>query len=288
MNRSGGAGPGCIPGPTRQFGAVRNKLVPGVLLFLAAPVVGQNPFLDSSEELDLSDPNTEPDFVDSEEPPIIPDIGGLRNFLEYEYIGTFFIILGIATGLGALIGYQPKYGGKVDSVDAIETPKICILYSVVGAVIGTMVQKYGMVIGFVVFGIGGLFRFRTNLGSARKTVRVILATLIGLSCGLHLPHMGTASALFAFVLLYILDRSATYRILIKSLPHEEIPGAAAAYRELLEDAGCHILSEKKNFLKSQVSFAFKVKQTVQPDDLQLRFDDEIPENYRGSIDWDVR
>lgn len=264
---------------------MRNKLFQGALLFLAAPALGQNPFLDSSEGLELQD---QPEHVDPDDQPLIPDIGGMRNFLEYEYLGTFFIILGLATALGALIGYQPKYGGKVDSVDAVETPKICILYSVVGAVIGTMVQKYGMVIGFVIFGIGGLFRFRTNLGTARMTVRVILATLIGLSCGLHLPHMATGSAIFAFVLLYVLDRTATYRILIKSLPHEEIPGSAAAYRELLESAGCYILSEKKNFLKSQVSFAFKVKQSIQPDDLQLRFDDEIPENHRGSVDWDVR
>lgn len=264
---------------------MRNKLVPGVVLFLTGMACGQNPFLDSSEELRLSD---QPDNVDPQDPSLIPDIGGLRNFLEFEYIGTFFMVLGLATALGALIGYQPKYGAKVDSVEAVETPKICILYSVVGAVIGTMVQKYGMVIGFVIFGIGGLFRFRTNLGTPRKTVRVILATLIGLSCGLHLPHMATGSAIFAFALLYLLDRTATYRILIKSLPHEEIPGAAAAYRELLENAGCTIVSEKKNFLKNQVSFAFRVKQAVQPEDLQTRFDSEIPENFRGAVDWGVR
>ena len=128
------------------------------------------------------DPDDAPHIEeDPEKPSIIPDIGGLRNFTEWEYLGTFFIGLAFATALGALIGYQPKYGAKMTTVDSVETPKICILYSVVGAVIGAMVQKYGMVIGMVVFGIGGLFRFRTNLGTARKTVRVILATLIGLS-----------------------------------------------------------------------------------------------------------
>lgn len=270
-----------------QVSVAPQKLIQWASLLLAGSALGQNPFLDPSEELQLTDPAAEP-LVDPEDPSIIPDIGGLQKFLEFEYLGTYFTILGIATLLGALIGYQPKYGGKVDSLEAVETPKICILYSVVGAVIGTMVQKYGMVIGFVIFGIGGLFRFRTNLGTARKTVRVILATLIGLSCGLHLPHMGTGAALFAFILLYVLDRTATYRILVKGLPPEEIPSAATAYRELLESEGCHILSEKKNFLKGQVSLAFRVKQSVQPEDLDHCFDAKISEHHRGSIDWDVR
>lgn len=259
------------------------------LLLLAGPVLalGPSPFPGTGENANLEE---EPPHVppEPEEPGLIPDIGGLRNFLEFEYLGTFFIILAFATVLGAVVGYQPKYGAKVDSVDAIETPKTCILYSVVGAVIGTMVQKYGMVIGFVVFGIGGLFRFRTNLGTARKTIRVILATLIGLSCGLHLPHMGTSAALFAFALLYYLDRTAVYRILVKSLPHEDIPRAAVAYREVLEAAGCNILSEKKNFIKNQISFAFRVKSAVQPDDLEEMINEQIPERYHGAVDWDVK
>ena len=270
-----------------------NRLVPslfslGLLLFLTGSALGQPPFLDPSAGLFIADSEGEPGVVDPQNAPLIPDIGGLRGFLEFSALGTFVFILGLATALGALIGHQPKYGGKVDRVESMETPKICILYSVVGAVIGAMVQKYGMGIGFVIFGIGGLFRFRTNLNTARKTVRVILATLIGLSCGLHLPQMATGSAIFASILLYILERNATYRILIKSLPNEVIPAAAAAYREQLEKAGCYILREKKNFVKSQVSFAFRVKQSVHPDDLEHLFDDEIADHQRGVVDWNVR
>ena len=250
---------------------------------MAGSAFAQAPFAPGpSEDMDLDE---QPHVDEPVEPTFIPDIGGLPNFLEFRDLGVFFMVLALAAALGALIGHIPKYGAKGNSLESVETPKICILYSVVGAVIGAMVQKYGMVIGFVIFGIGGLFRFRSNLGTARKTVRVILATLIGLSCGLHLPHMATGSALFAFALLYMLDRTATYRILIKSLPHEDIPGAATAYRDLLESAGCLILTEKKSFIKNQVNFSFRVKQSVQPDDLEHRIDEEIPENLRGAVDW---
>ena len=103
---------------------MRDKILLPFLALLAGSAAGQNPFLDaSSEELDLDET---PDNIDPENPPFIPDIGGLRKFLEYEYLGTFFIILVLATLLGALIGYQPKYGGKVDSIEAVETPKTSV------------------------------------------------------------------------------------------------------------------------------------------------------------------
>ena len=43
-------------------------------------------------------------------------------------------------------------------------PKVYIMYAFIGAVIGVTVREFGMVIGVVVFGIGGLIRFGTAGG----------------------------------------------------------------------------------------------------------------------------
>jgi hypothetical protein len=133
-----------------------------------------------------------------------------------------------------------------DTPEEIEAPKVYITYAMIGAIIGIMVAKYGMVVGFVLFGIGGLIQFRTVLRSATLTGDVIFVTLIGLSCGLDLPHVAVLSTAFGFVLIYILDAKIIYRIDVMMLTSEIVGLAAKAYRQVLEQHGCRVLSEKKS------------------------------------------
>ena len=76
----------------------------------------------------------------------------------------------------------------IDTREEAELPKVLIMYALVGAVVGEIVLEYGMVVGFVIFGLGGLMRFRTDAASTRDTGRLIMVTLIGLIAGLNLPH----------------------------------------------------------------------------------------------------
>ena len=212
--------------------------------------------------------------------------GGWGEFADVSFLASFLLALGLATALGALIGHHPKT--SINRLEEVDAAKMCTLYSFVGAIIGTMVVKYGMVIGFVVFGIGGLFRFRSVVGTTHRTGRVILTSLIGLSCGLNLPHVAVVSAAFAYALFYLLDRAVTYQIMVKSLPNESILDASNAYKRALESAGCTLLSEKKSFLKSNFSFVFRMKSDVQPEHLEQHFEKEVPVGLRGALDWDVR
>ena len=113
-------------------------------------------------------------------------------------------------------------------------PKVYIMYAVIGSIIGILVVKYGLVVGFVLFGIGGLIRFQTILQSASVTGQVIFVTLIGLACGLDLPHVAVLATAYSFVLIYFLEARTTYRIDVRALPKERVAEAAAAYRTVLE------------------------------------------------------
>ncbi|MFQ5569924.1 MAG: hypothetical protein ACE5G0_09630 [Rhodothermales bacterium] len=212
---------------------------------------------------------------------------GWEGFMDYRFLGLSVLSLLLATVLGAVIAYHPKSQRTVESIEEVEAPKIYIMYAVVGAVIGIMVLKYGLVIGFVVFGIGGLVRFRSNLRSATKTGRVIFVTLIGLSSGLDLPHVAILATAFGFVLIYVLDARITYRIVVKGLPRARVGDAAEIYRSVLEQQGGRILSEKKNFTKLEVAFIFRAPHRVGRDDLEHLLEIEIPEEMQGSIDWET-
>ena len=212
---------------------------------------------------------------------------GWRGFADVPFLGHALLTLTLATLLGALLAYHPRRRRTEDSVAATDAPKVFVLYAVIGAVIGIMVLKYGLVVGFVVFGIGGLTRFRTDLPSAPDTGRLILITLVGLSCGLDLPHVAVLTAAFGFAVLMILDARATYHIEVKGLGASMVRPSAEAYRRVLEREGCRIVGERKSFAKEQVTFIFHAPHALQRDGLVQRLEAEVPESLRGVVDWGV-
>jgi hypothetical protein len=212
---------------------------------------------------------------------------GWAGFTDVAFLGRALLALALATLLGALLAYHPRRRRTVDSIEAADAPKVFILYAVIGAAIGIMVVKYGLVVGFVVFGIGGLTRFRTYLPNPPDTGRLILTTLVGLSCGLDLPHLAVLTSAFGFAVLMVLDARATYHIEVKGLDRTVVRPAADAYRDVLQREGCQIVGERKSFTKEQVTFIFHAPHALERDGLVQRLEAEVPESLRGVVDWEV-
>ncbi|MDH4071499.1 MAG: hypothetical protein OEV41_00175 [Gammaproteobacteria bacterium] len=212
---------------------------------------------------------------------------GWHGFSDVGFLVSATLTLLLAVILGAIIAYHPRHEQTADTLAEIEAPKVYIIYAVIGAIIGIMVVKYGLVVGFVLFGIGGLIRFRTSLRSASLTGRIIFTTLIGLSCGLNLPHVAVLATVFGYVLIYILDASVAYRLDISSLPANHIVEAAAAYRALLEQNDCRIVSEKKALGKKRVTFIFRTSKHTTHRDLQDLLETQIDGSLKGSVNWEI-
>lgn len=212
---------------------------------------------------------------------------GWQGFSDLGFLANAIGMLVLATLLAVVIGYHPRRLYAADTLEEIEAPKVYIMYAVIGAIIGMMVNRYGEVVGFVVFGIGGLIRFRTDLRSASLTGQVIFVTLIGLSCGLNLPHVAILATAFGFVLLYVLGKRVTYRIEIKGLGEELVPKSAAAYREVLQQEGFRILGEKKSLAKDKITFIFRTDFTVRREHLEDLFAKRIDHSLRGLVDWEI-
>ncbi len=225
-----------------------------------------------------------PDFL-MQEPGSLGE--GWQGFADFGFLVNALLTLSLSAMLGATIAYHPKHRQTADTLEEIEAPKAYIMYAVIGALIGIMVVKYGLVVGFVLFGIGGLFRFRTVLRSASLTGRVIYVTLIGLSCGLDLPHVAALATAFGFVLIYVLHARITYRIDVRALPSGRVGEAAAAYRGVLEQQGCRIMSEKKNPGKKSVTFIFHSARDLTRHHLEELVEAKIDASLTGSLDWEI-
>jgi hypothetical protein len=214
-------------------------------------------------------------------------VAGWSGFSDFGFLLDSVLVLTLATVLGLAIGYHPRAVRAADTLEEVEAPKVYALYAVIGAIIGLVVQKYGLVAGFVVFGIGGLIRFRTDLRSASVTGQVILVVLIGLACGLHLPHVAVLATAFGFVLIYILHARVAYRIAIEGVPADRLKASAAAYRAQIEQQGCQIINEKRSPPKQRV--VFLVRSAVP--DARRRLDELFATNIdpalQGSVDWEV-
>jgi predicted transcriptional regulator len=92
---------------------------------------------------------------------------------------------------------------------------------------------------------------------------------------------------FGYVLIYILDASVAYRIDIGSLPSDKVAEAATAYRALLEQHDCRIVSEKKDPGKKRVTFIFRTSKHGTYRDLQDLLETQIDGSLKGSVNWEI-
>ena len=107
---------------------------------------------------------------------------GWSSFADHFLLLDMVLVLLLALALGAVIAYHPSIRGRASTLEQFEQPKTLLMYAVVAAVVALIVQVQPAM-AFVIFGIGGLLRFRTEVGDAKDTGRVILVTVLGLCCG---------------------------------------------------------------------------------------------------------
>jgi hypothetical protein len=211
---------------------------------------------------------------------------GWAGFLDTKFMADSLGALALAIVLGAAIAFHPMTPRTVDTLSEADLPKVHIMYAFIGAVIGLAVREFGMVIGVVVFGIGGLLRFRTDAGSARDTGRLIVVTLSGLVAGLGLPALAVITTVVAFVLILMFDAHVSCRVKIDQLPKGRLSESADAYRAVLAAQGCRLISERKSFGKEKLEFVFRLPRTGTRERVHTALCEVAPE-LRGEVDWEV-
>ncbi len=208
---------------------------------------------------------------------------GWEAFKDWQKIGEYLIVLLGAAVLGAALAYHP-FASRRASVEELEQPKIIITYTVVGALIAVVVAPIPQM-AFAIFGIGGLMRFRTILGAAKETGRVILATVIGLLCGLQFWMAAIVGAAFAWILIYLLESRESRRLVVRGVPSETLAQTVEAYANVLRELKCSFGTPRKNPRKGQVSFILRMHRTITPELIEEACTEKVPKEFRGTPDW---
>jgi len=199
-----------------------------------------------------------------------------------QYLRCALVLLA-ATASGALMAFHPVHRDRPQTRADVEQRKTTILYSVVGAMIA-VVCSVNPSMAFVIFGIGGLMRFRTELAAPKHTGHTIMTTLIGLCWGLGLELVAALATVYFWVMVYVLERNPVVELVVGGVPVDNMGAAEAAYRTALQGADCKVAAHQKNFKKQSLTFALNLPAGATPESVSEKLA-ELPDDVRGTIDW---
>ena len=208
---------------------------------------------------------------------------GWYAFTDPEQYLHAILVLATATLSGLALAYHPVYRGRPLGMEDLEQRKTLVVYSSMGALIA-IICTVAPSMAFVIFGIGGLMRFRTNTGESKTTGHTIMGTMIGLCWGLGLQLVAVLATLYFWLMIYLLEAVRIEQLIVAGIDQGLWARAADAYREVLTQAGCRVLGQSKNFKKGQLTFTLRVPRTFTSDEVS-RAVSNVPADLRGTFDW---
>jgi hypothetical protein len=183
-----------------------------------------------------------------------------------EWANWVEVILGIllAVGLATLLAYHPRSSSKRDQVEAAEERKLLVLLGLIGAVVSALVA-IDQSMALVIFGIGGLIRFRTVVGSAHLTARAILVVVIGLAAGLSQFVTAIVVAAAAWIVIWWLHAHRAARLKVRLPLHADRQRAEAAATAALSRMHCRVQSIKQGDSGRTFTLTLQVPSAVHDD-----------------------
>ena len=208
---------------------------------------------------------------------------GWEAFLDPEQYWRYGFALVAATLSGIILAYHPIKRAQRPTMEGLELSKTLIIYTVVGALIAVVCETNPSM-AFVIFGIGGLMRFRTHMDDSKSTGHAIMGTLIGLCWGLGLQLVAVLATIYFWMMIFFLERSQIVQLDVGGVKVAKMGTATDSYRKAFADAGCTMLSCSKNFKKDQMTFIYRMPKSV-PIEQVIASVNKIDESLRGTPDW---
>ncbi len=167
----------------------------------------------------------------------------------------FLLAVMEAMVMTAILAFHPQNRRRNRSLKNWEFSRSMFLFALIGLAVGFLVIHHGVLIGFVVFGLGGLFRFRMENLAISETAQMISVALIGLAVGLDLPVMALLLTIAAAAVLAIFSRKSPIELEIKFDAASNLPEKLSMLTDGLQAAGFATLSVTKSKFKPVVELA---------------------------------
>jgi len=206
------------------------------------------------------------------------------NFNELLEFGLAFVEI-IAITL--LVSFHPSSLAARETKSDYDRPRVFFIYALIGMTVGFLVLHHGYVIGFVIFGMGGLLRFRGDSTSTADTTRLILATLLGLCIGLNLPAIALFATLTGWIGVYIFALHPKLQLEVRFNEKKNIQQSTDSLVAVLQERGFKTLGYSKSKFKPNVEFVLE-GQRGDPRAALMREMNEIQAGKLAPVaDWHV-
>ena len=163
--------------------------------------------------------------------------GGWGQVYNLAELTAFAIDVLLALFLAAAIALHPvRRAARSKTIDFV-MPRLFAFYALIGMAVGFLVDQHGYIIGFVIFGIGALLRFRSNLDDPIDTVEMILVTVVGLCVGLNFPVMAILITAVSWVLIGISGRHRPIELRLQSDNSDTLEAGLEQVRQIARQEG---------------------------------------------------
>ncbi len=207
----------------------------------------------------------------------IRNLGEIRDFFTAVLETLVFV---------AFFAFHPKANSlRQDARGSLVRPSM-FLFGLIGMLIGFLVVHHGYLIGFVVFGLGGLFRFRTEASTLLDGALLILVTLIGLTVGLNLPVMALVATAAGWITLWFVATGKSLALELRFADDETLSKALDAVRTAVEQHGFRIVSVRKRDFKPIVKLELMHKDANAINNIPLVMED-LHRAGHVSKDWHI-
>lgn len=174
---------------------------------------------------------------------------GWSQLTNLDEMLDFALTLAETILLTAALAFHPINRAYRDHAEGVSLQKGMFLFALIGMMTGFLVVHHGYLIGFVIFGIGSLFRFRMEASTIPDTAQLVIASLIGLAAGLDLPVMAAIATAAAWVVVYAFGRTTRLALEVKFDEKNGTEDAMQRVKDFLSESGFRVTSVTKTKFK---------------------------------------
>jgi len=207
-------------------------------------------------------------------------VQGWASFTEWRELVPFLVNVALAVLLVLPLVYIRLGKGRAYELSTIEENKSLILYAAVSAAIAVMVLEHPAM-ALVVFGMGGLMRFRTRTGSGLAKGRGIFAVVIGLACGLGMYPLALIMALMGLFAIRLIGARRSLQIKVKKLDPSHIAQSREEYDRLFQEAGCLVAGVTTSPANDEFTMVVVLPEGLLPEGLNDAVLQRVPKDLRG-------
>lgn len=205
----------------------------------------------------------------------------LSLFNHPPYVVDLLIGFGLAIVMALALTTMPKSLVPRDPVAAVEERNGGLIVALVGCLAAELVQSseqlaLGAEIALVLFGIGGLIRFRTVFGDPRRTGLMILITILGLCCGVSQYALAVLAFVVIWFVRYFLLSNMTLVVQVRPRKAADMEQVRTAATTIVANRGVTVRNSSVRRGGRTLELHASCRGALDEEDLRQALEDALP------------